>query len=90
LLGELGSGHVVGIEVKASAAPTARDARHLIGLRDRLGDTFLAGILFQSGPRTLVLGERIKAVTTSALWAPALAQNSVGSLGDHELQTRGR
>jgi uncharacterized protein len=50
VLGELSGSHVIGIEVKASAAPTGSDARHLVGLRDRLGDAFLAGILFHTGP----------------------------------------
>ena len=70
ILGELGGGHVVGMEVKASAAPTGADARHLVGLRDRLGDTFVAGILFHTGPRAFPLAQRITAVPISALWAP--------------------
>lgn len=69
VLAELGGGQVVGIEIKASAAPTGDDGRHLVGLRDRLGDTFLAGILFHTGPRTFTLAERIRAVPISALWA---------------------
>lgn len=70
VLGELGGGQVVGIEVKASASPTGTDARHLVGLRDRLGDTFLAGIVLHTGPRTFALGERITAAPISTLWAP--------------------
>jgi predicted AAA+ superfamily ATPase len=69
ILGELGGGQVVGMEVKANAAPTSSDARHLMGLRDRLGDTFLAGILFHTGPRAFALAERVTAVPISALWA---------------------
>jgi len=69
VLGELGGGQVVGMEVKASAAPTASDARHLVGLRDRLGDAFLAGILFHTGPRAFALAEHVTAVPISALWA---------------------
>jgi predicted AAA+ superfamily ATPase len=69
VLGELAGGRVVGMEVKASAAPTGRDARHLVGLRDRLGDTFQAGILFHTGPRAFALAERVTAVPISALWA---------------------
>lgn len=69
ILGELGGGQVVGMEVKASAAPTGSDARHLVGLRDRLGQTFVAGILFHTGPRAFALAERVTAVPISALWA---------------------
>lgn len=71
VLGELGGGQIVGIEVKANASPTGSDARHLVSLRDRLGDTFLAGIVFHTGPRTFALGERITAAPISALWASA-------------------
>jgi len=71
VLGELGGGRVVGMEVKASAAPTGSDARHLVGLRDRLGDRFLAGILFHTGPRAFALAERVMAVPISTLWASA-------------------
>ena len=71
VLGELGGGQVVGLEVKASAAPTGSDARYLVALRDRLGDTFLAVILFHTGPRTFALAERVMAVPISSLWARA-------------------
>lgn len=70
ILGELGGGQIVGIEVKASAAPTRHDARHLIGLRDRLADAFVAGVLFHTGPRTYVIEERIIAAPISTLWGP--------------------
>lgn len=40
LLGELAGGRLVGIEVKAGASPTERDARHLAWLRDELGERF--------------------------------------------------
>lgn len=69
ILAELGGGAVVGIEVKASAAPTAGDARHLMALRERLGDSFVAGVLFHTGPRAFTLGDRITAAPISALWA---------------------
>lgn len=71
VLGELGGGEIVGMEVKATAAPTGSDARHLVGVRDRLGDTFRAGILFHTGPRSFALAERVMAVPISALWASA-------------------
>lgn len=71
VLGELGGGQVVAIEVKANAAPTGSDARHLVGLPDRLGDMFLAGILFHTGPRTSSLADRVTAVPISALWRRA-------------------
>jgi len=69
ILAELGGGTVVAIEAKASSAPTADDARHLVGLRDRLGEAFVAGVVFHTGPRAYVLAERIVAAPISALWA---------------------
>jgi predicted AAA+ superfamily ATPase len=69
IIGELGGGQVIGIEVKASAAPTVVDARHLIKLRDQLGDAYVAGVLLHTGPRTFALEERIVAAPISTLWA---------------------
>jgi uncharacterized protein len=60
---------VVGIEVKATAAPSANDARHLVTLRDRLGDSFVAGVVFHTRPRAFELSERIVATPISAFWA---------------------
>ena len=65
---ELGGGRVIAIEVKATAAPTKRDARHLRWLRDELGDRFLSGILFHTGPRAFELDHNIVAAPIAALW----------------------
>ena len=59
----------VAIEVKASSAPTPDDARHLATLRDRLGGSFVAGVVFHTGPRVYRLSEGIVAAPISALWA---------------------
>ncbi len=69
LVAELGGGRVIGVEVKASAAPGPRAARHLVWLRDRLGDRFLAGVVLHTGPRAFSLGERIVAAPISSIWA---------------------
>ncbi len=69
LLAELGGHGVVGIEVKATAAPAANDARHLATLRDRLGDSFICGVVFHTGPRVFELSDRILAAPISAFWA---------------------
>jgi len=68
LVAEHAAGRIVGIEVKASAAQVAGDARHLMWLRDRLGDRFAAGVLLHTGPRLYRLGERILAAPICALW----------------------
>lgn len=69
LLAELAGGGLVGIEVKATAAPGPADARHLAGLRDRYPDAFVAGVVLHTGPRAYGLGERLSAVPISSLWA---------------------
>jgi hypothetical protein len=71
LIAELGGGRIIGIEIKASAAPTGADAKHLAWLRDSIGERFTAGIVFHTGPRSFSLGERISAVPISSLWASA-------------------
>ena len=68
LLIELGGFRVIGIEIKASAAPDSKDAAHLAWLRDRLGDRFLAGVVLHTGPRAYPLGERITAAPLACLW----------------------
>ena len=69
LVVDLGQGRVVAIEVKAGSAPAPRDARHLAWLRDELGDAFIRGILFHTGPLAFDLGDRIWAVPIAALWS---------------------
>lgn len=65
---EFGGDRVIGIEIKASAAPNQDDAKHLAWLRDELGDRFLAGVVLHTGPRVYALGERIAAAPISTLW----------------------
>lgn len=69
LLAELGGRHVIGFEVKASAAPTAKDARHLARLRDHLGDRFVAGIVLRTGPAAFQLDRKVQAAPIAALWS---------------------
>lgn len=62
-------GDVVGIEVKASATPAAKDFAGLRHLRDTLGARFKAGVLLHTGADTLPFGERLAAVPVSGLWS---------------------
>lgn len=68
LLAELGGGDLVAIEIKATASPSASDARHLAWLRDRIGPRFLAGAVLHTGPRPFALSERIYALPICSLW----------------------
>ncbi len=65
---ELADGRVLALEFKASAAPSRRDARHLVWLRDQLGDRFVAGAVMHTGPDIFNLDDRIVAVPFCALW----------------------
>jgi predicted AAA+ superfamily ATPase len=69
LLAEQAAARIVGIEVKADAAPGRDAARHLCWLRDRLGQRFTRGVVLHTGPRAYELEERILAAPISALWA---------------------
>jgi predicted AAA+ superfamily ATPase len=62
------TGEVAGIEIKLTSTPTARHARHLMMLRDKLGDRFTTGLVVHAGPRALPIGDRLWAVPVSALW----------------------
>ncbi len=68
LLADMPLGDVLAIEIKATAAPKASDARHLAWLRDRLGERFLAGAVLHTGPRPFTLGERILALPICSIW----------------------
>ena len=68
LLLEYDGGQVFAIEVKASAIPTLKDGRHLVWLRDELGERFAGGVVFHTGPEMLDLSDRIKAIPICALW----------------------
>lgn len=71
LIIDLGGGRTIGIEVKAASAPGPRDAQHLAWLREQLGDQFVRGIVFHTGPQPFELGERIWALPICALWSKA-------------------
>lgn len=69
VVAELRARRIVGIEIKATSAPKARDARHLVWMRDQLGDRFAAGVVLHTGPRPFKLDDRIIAAPICALWA---------------------
>jgi uncharacterized protein len=68
VIAELGGQRVIGIEIKASAAPIAADAKHLTWLRDELGTRFVAGVILHTGPRVYMLANGILAAPISTLW----------------------
>ena len=68
LIVEAPDGRIIAIEIKATAAPIRDDARHLIWLRDEFGPTFVAGIVFHTGPMAFKLDQNIHALPISVLW----------------------
>lgn len=62
-------GSLVGIEAKLGATPHERDFNSLMYLRDKLGGKFKAGVVLNTGSRTLPFGDRLWATPVSALWA---------------------
>jgi hypothetical protein len=60
--------HVVRIEIKASSTVAAGDFRGLRHLAERIGDDFIAGLVFYTGTQTLPFGPGLRAVPVSALW----------------------
>src|SRR5215469_1063950 len=69
VVAELRDGRVVGVEIKASAAPVPADGRHLRWLAEAIGDKFALGIVFHTGPRVRRLEEGIWALPICALWS---------------------
>jgi uncharacterized protein len=68
LIVEFADGRIVAIEVKAAATVTRSDARHLIWLRDQLGQRLVCGLVLHAGPHSYPLDERIHAAPICSLW----------------------
>ena len=67
VVAEVDARRLVGFEIKATAAPSAAEARHLAWLRDELGEQFMVGVVLHTGPGAYPLGERIWALPISWL-----------------------
>jgi predicted AAA+ superfamily ATPase len=66
---ECADGRVIGIEIKADAAPGQAEAAHLRWLRDAIGDKFALGIVMHTGPRPFRLDDSILALPIYVLWS---------------------
>lgn len=69
LIVEIDAWQVLGIEIKATSAPDRGDARHLIWLRDQMGERFVGGVVLHTGPWPYLIEDRIIAAPISTLWA---------------------
>lgn len=62
------AGHVVGIEVKATAAVGTGDFKGLRALAEDLGDRFHRGIVLYTGSETIPFGARLYALPVESVW----------------------
>lgn len=58
----------IGIEVKATSAPTQQHATGLTRFADRVGDAFAMGVVLHLGKRSWALTDRVVALPVAALW----------------------
>ena len=68
LVFNMGRGRAVALEFKAASAVNAADARHLLALRDDLGERFLAGAVIYSGAQLYEIADRVFAIPLCAVW----------------------
>jgi uncharacterized protein len=69
IIAELPDGRVSAFEIKAAWDIDQQDVRHLMYLRDLLGDRFVNGIVPHLGQHPQPLGDRLTSLPISALWA---------------------
>ena len=67
LVAELPDGSVLAFESKLAPTVSATDTRHLAALRDRLGESFRAGLVVHPGATAFRIGDRIAAVPLGTL-----------------------
>jgi len=65
---ERGTGHVAGVEVKASATVTRRDFRGLRRLQAAAGERFVGGVVLYDGESEVGFGAGLRAVPLRTLW----------------------
>jgi hypothetical protein len=61
-------GQIVGIEIKAAASVTNSDFSGLRILADACGERFVSGMVLYDHHKVVPFGERLSAVSISALW----------------------
>jgi predicted AAA+ superfamily ATPase len=61
-------GRVVGVEIKATASPSASDFKGLRSLAEAAGERFHRGVLLCTGAAAVPFGPRLQTLPISALW----------------------
>ena len=62
------AGRIVGVEIKATATPVARDFAGLRELEETTGKKFQAGIVLSLAPEPVPFGDRLQTMPVSAVW----------------------
>lgn len=70
---ETDDGRVLGFEVKAASRVTGDDFKGLRQLRDRLGESFVAGLALHTGSRSFTIDDRLHALPIDRLWTPNMS-----------------
>lgn len=65
---EFDDGSVIGLEVKSAMSFSAKQFRGLAGLRDKLGDRFIAGVVLNTGAAGYRFADRLYGAPVSSLW----------------------
>ena len=77
---ERADGAVVAVEVKGTASPGTDHLKHLAWMRDHLDtvspDTFRAGVLLHTGPRSLKVGDHLYSTPIDTLWHPTATRHN--------------
>lgn len=68
LILEADDGRVVGLEIKAASTVTNSDFKNLVGIRDKLGNAFVNGVVLYTGTNRLSFGDRLAALPVAAVW----------------------
>jgi predicted AAA+ superfamily ATPase len=61
-------GRCAGIEIKASTAVSAGDAKGLRYLKEQLGKRFVRGVVLYNGSKVIPFDDRIHAIPLGSLW----------------------
>ena len=68
LIIELEDSRIIAVEVKAASTVSRQDTKHLEWLREKYGEQFVAGIVFNTDQTARLLGQRLYSLPVASLW----------------------
>lgn len=75
LVAERGDGKVAAVEVTAASRVSGETLKAMVGLRRRLGDHFLGGVILYTGTRSYTYEDRVHVVPVDRLWTATSHSN---------------